>query len=40
VRAAAKGDLFRSSGNARWRGVPLEAVLDQAGVHAGAKQVA
>jgi sulfite dehydrogenase len=27
-------------GNARWRGVPLKAVLDQAGVKAGAKQVA
>ena len=27
-------------GNARWRGVPLKAVLDQAGVQAGAKQVA
>lgn len=26
-------------GNARWRGVPLKAVLDQAGVQAGAKQV-
>ena len=27
-------------GNARWRGVPLKAVLDRAGVQAGAKQVA
>jgi sulfite dehydrogenase (cytochrome) subunit A len=27
-------------GNARWKGVPLKAVLDQAGVQAGAKQVA
>ena len=27
-------------GNARWRGVPLKAVLDMAGVQAGAKQVA
>ena len=27
-------------GNARWRGVPLRAVLDMAGVQAGAKQVA
>jgi len=27
-------------GNARWRGVPLKTVLDQAGVQAGAKQVA
>jgi sulfite dehydrogenase len=26
-------------GNARWRGVPLKTVLDQAGVQAGAKQV-
>src|SRR3954469_24686516 len=26
-------------GNARWRGVPLKAVLDMAGVQAGAKQV-
>ena len=26
-------------GNARWRGVPLKTVLDQAGVAAGAKQV-
>src|SRR6185437_3872702 len=26
-------------GNARWRGVPLKAVLDKAGVQAGAKQV-
>jgi sulfite dehydrogenase len=26
-------------GNARWHGVPLKAVLDQAGVQAGAKQV-
>ena len=26
-------------GNARWKGVPLKAVLDQAGVQAGAKQV-
>lgn len=26
-------------GNARWRGVPLKAVLDKAGVAAGAKQV-
>jgi DMSO/TMAO reductase YedYZ molybdopterin-dependent catalytic subunit len=26
-------------GNARWRGVPLKAVLDQAGVQASAKQV-
>jgi DMSO/TMAO reductase YedYZ molybdopterin-dependent catalytic subunit len=26
-------------GNARWRGVPLKAVLDQAGVKAGARQV-
>ncbi|HEY6980735.1 molybdopterin-dependent oxidoreductase [Reyranella sp.] len=26
-------------GNARWRGVPLKAVLDQAGVQAGVKQV-
>ncbi|MES2030023.1 MAG: molybdopterin-dependent oxidoreductase [Pseudomonadota bacterium] len=26
-------------GNARWRGVPLKAVLDKAGVKAGAKQV-
>ncbi|SJZ90390.1 Mo-co oxidoreductase dimerisation domain-containing protein [Enhydrobacter aerosaccus] len=26
-------------GNARWRGVPLKAVLDRAGVQAGAKQV-
>ena len=26
-------------GNARWRGVPLKAVLDSAGVQAGAKQV-
>src|SRR6195952_2910431 len=26
-------------GNARWRGVPLKAVLDQAGVQQGAKQV-
>ncbi len=26
-------------GNARWRGVPLKAVLDMAGVRAGAKQV-
>jgi sulfite dehydrogenase len=26
-------------GNARWRGVPLKAVLDQAGVRQGAKQV-
>jgi sulfite dehydrogenase (cytochrome) subunit A len=26
-------------GNARWRGVPLKAVLDQAGVASGAKQV-
>jgi len=25
--------------NARWRGVPLKAVLDMAGVQAGAKQV-
>jgi sulfite dehydrogenase len=27
-------------GNARWKGVPLKAVLDQAGVQAGAKQIA
>jgi DMSO/TMAO reductase YedYZ molybdopterin-dependent catalytic subunit len=27
-------------GNARWRGVTLKAVLDQAGVQAGAKQIA
>jgi len=27
-------------GNARWRGVPLKAVLDKAGVKAGARQVA
>ena len=27
-------------GNARWRGVPLKAVLDRAGVQAGSKQVA
>src|SRR6476620_5392075 len=27
-------------GNARWKGVPLKAVLDQAGLQAGAKQVA
>jgi len=27
-------------GNARWHGVPLKAVLDQAGVKAGARQVA
>src|SRR3954468_15302088 len=26
-------------GNARWKGVPLKAVLDRAGVQAGAKQV-
>ena len=26
-------------GNARWRGVPLKAVLDMAGVQAGARQV-
>ena len=26
-------------GNARWHGVPLKAVLDMAGVQAGAKQV-
>src|SRR5271170_6627269 len=26
-------------GNARWRGVPLKAVLDKAGVQSGAKQV-
>ena len=26
-------------GNARWRGVPLKAVLAKAGVQAGAKQV-
>ena len=26
-------------GNARWRGVPLKAVLDMAGVQQGAKQV-
>ena len=26
-------------GNARWRGVPLKAVLDKAGVQAGAKQI-
>ncbi|HEY1154297.1 MAG TPA: molybdopterin-dependent oxidoreductase, partial [Pseudolabrys sp.] len=26
-------------GNARWKGVPLKAVLDKAGVQAGAKQV-
>ncbi len=26
-------------GNARWRGVPLKAVLDKAGVQAGAKEV-
>lgn len=26
-------------GNARWRGVPLKAILDRAGVKAGAKQV-
>ena len=26
-------------GNARWRGVPLKAVLDQAGVQAGSRQV-
>ena len=27
-------------GNARWKGVPLKAVLDRAGVKAGAEQVA
>src|SRR6185312_13093869 len=27
-------------GNARWKGVPLKAVLEKAGVQAGAKQVA
>jgi sulfite dehydrogenase (cytochrome) subunit A len=26
-------------GNARWRGVPLKAVLDKAGIHAGSRQV-
>jgi sulfite dehydrogenase len=26
-------------GNARWKGVPLKAVLDKAGIQAGAKQV-
>src|SRR5579883_2349546 len=26
-------------GNARWKGVPLKAVLDQAGLQAGAKQI-
>ena len=26
-------------GNARWRGVPLKAVLDRAGVQAGSRQV-
>ena len=26
-------------GNARWRGVPLKAILDKAGIQAGSRQV-
>ena len=39
-RASAGGQLGNGAmGNARWRGVPLKAVLDKAGVQAGARQV-
>ena len=36
----ARGQLGHGAmGNARWRGVPLKAVLDRAGIQAGSRQV-